>query len=42
MDLTDAGSIHEAVYTVIAREGRIDVLINNAAMHSGRTSRDHS
>jgi NAD(P)-dependent dehydrogenase (short-subunit alcohol dehydrogenase family) len=34
MDLTDAGSIHEAVDTVIAREGRIDVLINNAAMHS--------
>ncbi len=34
MDLTDAGSIHEAVETVISKEGRIDVLINNAGMHS--------
>lgn len=35
MDLTDTGSINEAVSTVITREGRIDVLINNAGMHTG-------
>lgn len=35
MDLTDAGSIHEAVEAVISKEGRIDVLINNAGMHTG-------
>ncbi len=34
MDLTDKESIHKAVETLIAREGRIDVLINNAGMHS--------
>ncbi len=34
MDLTDAVSIHEAVEAVISKEGRIDVLINNAGMHS--------
>ncbi len=35
MDLTDTGSINEAVSNVISREGRIDVLINNAGMHTG-------
>ena len=35
MDLTDMLSIEKAVETVIGREGRIDVLINNAGMHSG-------
>jgi NAD(P)-dependent dehydrogenase (short-subunit alcohol dehydrogenase family) len=34
MDLTDPASIKSAVETVIEKEGRIDVLINNAAMHS--------
>ena len=34
MDLTDAVSIHEAVEAMISKEGRIDVLINNAGMHS--------
>lgn len=35
MDLTDAKSIKLAVAEVISREGRIDVLINNAGMHTG-------
>lgn len=35
MDLTDAGSIRNAVSEVIGIEGRIDVLINNAGMHTG-------
>ena len=35
MDLTDLDSIREAVATVIEKEGRIDVLINNAGMHTG-------
>jgi NAD(P)-dependent dehydrogenase (short-subunit alcohol dehydrogenase family) len=35
MDLTDTGSIKKAVETVIEKEGRIDVLINNAGMHTG-------
>jgi NAD(P)-dependent dehydrogenase (short-subunit alcohol dehydrogenase family) len=35
MDLTDTGSIVTAVDTVLRNEGRIDVLINNAGMHSG-------
>jgi NAD(P)-dependent dehydrogenase (short-subunit alcohol dehydrogenase family) len=35
MDLTDPVSILSAVNTVIAKEGRIDVLINNAGMHTG-------
>jgi len=35
MDLTDLGSIQSAVSAVIQKEGRIDVLINNAGMHSG-------
>ncbi|MDP2336395.1 MAG: SDR family oxidoreductase [Bacteroidota bacterium] len=35
MDLTDSESIKKAVSTVMENEGRIDVLINNAGMHSG-------
>jgi NAD(P)-dependent dehydrogenase (short-subunit alcohol dehydrogenase family) len=35
LDLTDPSSIKKAVETVIQKEGRIDVLINNAGMHSG-------
>lgn len=34
MDLTDKDSIRNAVDNVISREGRLDVLINNAGMHS--------
>ncbi len=35
MDLTDIGSIKNTVKTIIDKEGRIDVLINNAGMHTG-------
>ncbi len=35
MDLTDLESIKKAVSEVLEKEGRIDVLINNAGMHSG-------
>ncbi len=35
MDLTDPESIDQAVKTVLKKEGKIDVLINNAGMHSG-------
>jgi NAD(P)-dependent dehydrogenase (short-subunit alcohol dehydrogenase family) len=35
MDLTDTNSIKAAVDAVIKNEGRIDVLINNAGMHTG-------
>jgi NAD(P)-dependent dehydrogenase (short-subunit alcohol dehydrogenase family) len=35
MDLTDPASISGAVETVVRNEGRIDVLINNAGMHTG-------
>jgi NAD(P)-dependent dehydrogenase (short-subunit alcohol dehydrogenase family) len=35
MDLTDTNSIKAAVETVVNNEGRIDVLINNAGMHTG-------
>ncbi len=35
MDLTDLNSIRNAVADVLKMEGRIDVLINNAGMHSG-------
>ena len=35
MDLTDKSSIRKCVESVFQKEGRIDVLINNAGMHSG-------
>lgn len=35
MDLTDHDSICSTVKKVVEREGRIDVLINNAGMHTG-------
>ncbi len=35
MDLTDINSIRSAVSAVISKEGRIDILINNAGMHTG-------
>jgi NADP-dependent 3-hydroxy acid dehydrogenase YdfG len=35
LELTDIDSIKNAVSTVIKNEGRIDVLINNAGMHTG-------
>lgn len=35
MDLMDFDSIKRAVSTVLGKEGRIDVLINNAGMHTG-------
>jgi short-subunit dehydrogenase len=35
IDLTDLSSIQNVVSTVLQKEGRIDVVINNAGMHSG-------
>lgn len=35
MDLTDTASIDRAVEAILSAEGKIDVLINNAGMHSG-------
>jgi NAD(P)-dependent dehydrogenase (short-subunit alcohol dehydrogenase family) len=35
LDLTNIDSIRKAVQTVVQKEGRIDVLINNAGMHIG-------
>ncbi|MBE0677520.1 MAG: SDR family NAD(P)-dependent oxidoreductase, partial [Bacteroidales bacterium] len=35
MDLTDIDSIRRTVRDVVEKEGRIDVLINNAGMHTG-------
>ena len=35
MDLTDNDSIVQAVKTVLQNEGRLDILINNAGMHTG-------
>jgi NAD(P)-dependent dehydrogenase (short-subunit alcohol dehydrogenase family) len=38
MDLTDPVSVNKAVDDIIRNEGRIDVLINNAGMHTGGPS----
>ena len=35
MDLTDHGSVDRAVKTIIEKEGRVDILINNSGMHTG-------
>ncbi len=35
MDLLEAESIEKSVHTILQKEGRIDVLINNAGMHTG-------
>jgi short-subunit dehydrogenase len=35
MDLTDLNSIQKAVSEIISKEGKIDILINNAGMHTG-------
>ena len=35
MDLTDTDSIKKVVSDIMMREGRIDILINNAGMHTG-------
>jgi NAD(P)-dependent dehydrogenase (short-subunit alcohol dehydrogenase family) len=35
MDLTDETSVKAAVAEIVRKEGRIDVLINNAGMHTG-------
>jgi short-subunit dehydrogenase len=35
MDLTDPATIIKAAETVLQKEGKIDVLINNAGMHTG-------
>jgi len=35
MDLTDINSIKKAVTIILEKEGKIDILINNAGMHTG-------
>lgn len=35
MDLLDTDSIQKSVHIILLKEGRIDVLINNAGMHTG-------
>ncbi|MBG0858411.1 MAG: SDR family oxidoreductase [Bacteroidales bacterium] len=35
LDLTDFNSIEQTVKEILRREGRIDILINNAGMHTG-------
>lgn len=41
MDVTDADSIDAAVAATVAQFGRIDILINNAAIFSAGTGRGH-
>jgi NAD(P)-dependent dehydrogenase (short-subunit alcohol dehydrogenase family) len=35
LDLTDSESLKNSVQTILQKEGRIDVLVNNAGMHTG-------
>jgi short-subunit dehydrogenase len=35
LDLTDINSLQKSVQTIVQKEGRIDILINNAGMHTG-------
>ena len=35
MDLTDTDQLKQLFQTIIEKEGRIDILINNAGMHTG-------
>ncbi|MDO9580378.1 MAG: SDR family NAD(P)-dependent oxidoreductase, partial [Bacteroidales bacterium] len=37
MDLINIESIKQAIQTLLQKEGKIDVLINNAGMHTGGT-----
>lgn len=39
-DITDQPAVQNAINTVIQKEGRIDVLINNAGMHTGGSIED--
>jgi len=40
LDITDQPAVQNAMNTVIQKEGRIDVLINNAGMHTGGSIED--
>jgi len=40
LDITDNPAVQDAINTVIQKEGRIDVLINNAGMHTGGAIED--
>jgi NADP-dependent 3-hydroxy acid dehydrogenase YdfG len=40
LDITDQQCVRNAIDTVIQKEGRIDVLINNAGMHTGGSIED--
>ncbi len=40
LDITDLPAVQNAINTVIQKEGRIDVLINNAGMHTGGAIED--
>lgn len=39
-DITDTQAVQDAINSIIAKEGRIDVLINNAGMHTGGAIED--